>query len=78
MLGSCHRKRAVTTMDATAKERAERLDMLKRKKADNKKEKEAIMRALEEDKLEREQRAQQKKVVQEEQASTAGEARHTF
>ena len=63
-------------MDADAfTERTRRLDELKRKKAENVKEKESIMRALEEDKAERELRAQQKKVMQEAEASTTGGGR---
>ena len=54
------------------KERQARLDGLKRKKAENVKEKEQIMQALAEDKMERERRAEQKKIVQDAEASTAG------
>lgn len=54
------------------RERARRLDELKRKKAEHSREKEAIMRALAEDKAEREQKAEQKKLAMEAEASSTG------
>ncbi|KAL3923485.1 MAG: hypothetical protein SGPRY_004204 [Prymnesium sp.] len=65
-------------------ERSRRLDELKRKKEGNARQKEAIMRALAEDKAEREHRAQQKKILRDESHSTLairtenGALRHKF
>ena len=59
------------------KERSERLDALKRKKAEHVLEKARVMKALEEDKMDRELRAQQKRVVQHDLVTTSGTASYS-